>query len=232
MTAWLDRSKRDLRMARKIDGNAPSAISKPREDMSISVPAIPTPAGMDEPDANTGEAYIRKSDGTPKLKRSMNFVNIPLNEEEEAQPLEEVQIANPKYISDEDWEDLHIWVHDWFLQRIPEKHQHLVSDVNEGDIDGLLVKVFGLAARNPMEYCRTIKTKMKKSTLTVTNFDLVAHQWLLDQYELFDTINEANCIGEYKMAPTDFVDHIIDTLEPFLPSLARTYRDSVIDDRT
>jgi len=78
VTAWLDRSKRDLRMARNIDGNAPSAIFKPREDMFISVPAMPTPAGMDEPDANTGEAYIRKSDGTPKLKGSMNFVNIPL----------------------------------------------------------------------------------------------------------------------------------------------------------
>ena len=68
MTAWLDRSKRDLRMARKVDGNAPSAIFKPREDMFITVPAIPTPAGMDAPNAHSGEAYIRKSDGTPKLK--------------------------------------------------------------------------------------------------------------------------------------------------------------------
>ena len=38
--------------------------------------------------------------------------------------------------------------------------------------------------------------------------------------------------GEYKMAPTDFVDHIIDTVEEYLPTLARSYRDSVIDGRT
>ena len=49
---------------------------------------------------------------------------------------------------------------------------------------------------------------------------------------MFATANEADSIGEYKMAPTDFVDHVIDTLEPFLPSMARTYRDSVIDGRT
>ena len=47
VTAWLDRSKRDLRMVKKVDGNPPSAIFKPRETMFINVPAIPTPAGMD-----------------------------------------------------------------------------------------------------------------------------------------------------------------------------------------
>jgi len=162
----------------------------------------------------------------------MNFVNIPLVENVDAPPLNQVQIPNPKFINDDDWEMLHEWVHDWFLQRIPAKHQHLVSDVKEGDVAGLLVKVFGLAARNPMEYCKTIKLKMKKNTLTVENFDLVAHQWILDQYEMFGTINDADCIGEYKMAPTDFVDHIIDTVEEYLPTLARSYRDSVIDGRT
>ena len=98
-------------MVRKIGNNAPSAIFKPREEMFTTVPAIPTPVGMDAPDARTGEAYIRRADGTPKLKRSMNFVNIPLVENEEAPPLEQVQIPNPKYTNDEDWEELHVWVH-------------------------------------------------------------------------------------------------------------------------
>jgi hypothetical protein len=53
------------------DGHPPSAIFQQRADMYITIPAIPTPAGMIAPDASTGEAYIRWTDGTPKLKRSM-----------------------------------------------------------------------------------------------------------------------------------------------------------------
>jgi hypothetical protein len=50
----------------------------------------------------------------------------------------------------------------------------------------------------------------------------VAHQWTLDQYEVFDmhTIQDAECMGEYKMAPTDFVEHMMDTYKPFMPSFA------------
>jgi hypothetical protein len=51
-------------------------------------------------------------------------------------------------------------------------HQHLVEDVKEGDIEDLLVKVFGLAARDPMEYCRTIKAEMKVNLPALENFDL------------------------------------------------------------
>jgi hypothetical protein len=32
---------------------------------------------------------------------------------------------------------------------------------------------------------------------------------------MFDTIQDADCRGEYKMAPMDFVDHIIDTAEEY-----------------
>jgi hypothetical protein len=117
------------------------------------------------------------------------------------------------------------WLH-------PGEYGHLVSDVKAGDLADLLVKVFGLAARDPMEYCRTIKAKMKLNKPTVKNFDLVAHQWILDQYDQFATINEADCIGEYKMAPTDFVDHIIDILEVFIPTFTRPYRDSVTNGET
>jgi hypothetical protein len=45
----------------------------------------------------------------------------------------------------------------------------------------LLVKVFGLAARNPMEHCRAIKAKMKLNMPTLENVDLIAHQWTLDR---------------------------------------------------
>jgi hypothetical protein len=39
----------------------------------------------------------------------------------------------------------------WVLARIPEQHQHLVSDVDKGGIGDLFVKVYGLAARDPKQ---------------------------------------------------------------------------------
>jgi hypothetical protein len=230
--AWLKRAKRDLKMERERKGLAPSAVFEAREGMYKTVPAIDTPAGMAPPNPATGEAYIRDNFGTPRLNRSITFVEIPLDGGAAAPALEEVTIANPKFITNEEWAELHVWVHNWFLQRIPDQHQHLVSDIKDGDLADLLVKAFGLAARDPMEYCRTIKAKMKLNMPTIKNFDLVAHQWLLDQYDLFATINEANCMERYKMAPTDFVDHIIDILEVFMPKFTRPYRDSVVNGTT
>jgi hypothetical protein len=97
-----------------------------------------------------------------------------------------------------------------------------VEDVKEGDIKGLLDKVFGLAARDPQQYCKAVKQKMKTQRLAMEAFDLMAHQWTLDQYEMFDTIQDADCMGEYKMAPTDFVEHMMKIYKPFMPSFATT----------
>jgi hypothetical protein len=68
-SAWPKRSRRDLEMQPNADGHPPSAIFQQRADMYITIPAIPTPAGMTAPDASTGEAYIRRTDGTPRPKR-------------------------------------------------------------------------------------------------------------------------------------------------------------------
>jgi hypothetical protein len=74
----------------------------------------------------------------------------------------------------------------------------------------LLDKLFGLAARDPQQYCKAVKQKMKTGHLTMETFDLMAHQWTLDQYEMFDTTQDAERMGEYKMAPTDFVEHMME----------------------
>ena len=66
-----------------------------------------------------------------------------------------------------------------------------MDGVKEGDIKDLLVKAFGLAARDPQQYCKAVKQKMKTGRLAMETFDLVAHQWTLDQYEMFDTIQDA-----------------------------------------
>ena len=85
---------------------------------------------MTEPDAAAiGEAYIRRTDGTPKLKKSINFTSPSLDDA--APAVTQVIVANLKYITDDEWTtELRAWVHTWFLQRIPDRHQHLVADVN------------------------------------------------------------------------------------------------------
>jgi hypothetical protein len=141
---------RNLEMEREVHGHPPSVIFADRAEVyAVDIPAIPTPAGMSAPTPNTGEAYIRRqSDGTPELKRSINFTAASIDEDAGTEPITMVRSANPDYVSDQLWRKLHAWVHNWILQRIPEDHQHLVGGVKKGGVKGLLVKVFGLAARS------------------------------------------------------------------------------------
>ena len=37
---------------------------------------------------------------------------------------------------------------------------------------------------------------------------------------MFDTIQDTDCMGEYKVAPTDFVEHMMEVYKPFMPSFA------------
>jgi hypothetical protein len=141
-----------------------------------------------------------------------------------ATPITSVRQPNPDYIPDTEWEELQVWVHNWFMQRIPEEHTHLVEDVREDNLDELIQKCLGLAARNPPEYCQIIKKKMKGLTLNFEVYDLVAHQWTIDQFDMYDTIQDAKCMGEYKMATSEFVENVIDTIEPFMPTFAGVYR--------
>jgi hypothetical protein len=145
--------------------------------MYIDIPAIPAPAEMPEPtpNTNTGEAHIiRQNDGTPELKRSLNFT-ASVEENAGREPITMVRSTNPDYVTDQVWKKLHVWVHNWVLQRTPEEHQHLVEGVKEGDIKDLLNKVFGLAARDPQQYCKAVKQKMKTGRLAMETFDLMAH---------------------------------------------------------
>jgi hypothetical protein len=99
---------------------------------------------------------------------------------------------------------LKTWVHHWVMTRIPEQHQHLVGAVVKGDVDDLLVKVYRTAAAHgPKRYRKAIKTRRKSNQLDFRNFNLMAHQWVLDQYEYFDTIQDAECDGEHKMPIMD-----------------------------
>ena len=92
-----------------------------------------------------------------------------------------ITIANPHFTPTATTRKLKTWVpgvHHWILTRIPEQHQHLVNDVVKGDIDDLLVKAHGLAAREPKRYRKAIKTRMKSNQLDFRNFNPMAHQWM------------------------------------------------------
>jgi hypothetical protein len=115
-----------------------------RAEMYVDIPAIPAPPGMPAPTPNTGGAcYVRQRDGTPESKRSINFT--PSVEEESRQgtePITMVRSTNPEHVSDQLWRKLHVWVHNWVLQRTaPEEHQHSVDGVKKGGAKGLLVSV-------------------------------------------------------------------------------------------
>jgi hypothetical protein len=59
--------------------------------------------------------------------------------------------------------------------------------------------------------------------LDFETFDATAHQRVLDQYELFDTVQDAACPGEYKMPESEFVTHITSSLEEHMPKFAELY---------
>jgi hypothetical protein len=98
--AWLKRTKRDLKMERDVHGHPPSVIFLNRAEMYIDIPAIPAPAGMPAPTPNTGGAYIRQSDGTPELKRLLNFTPS-VEENAGTEPVTVVRSTNPDYVNDQ-----------------------------------------------------------------------------------------------------------------------------------
>jgi hypothetical protein len=73
---------------------------------------------------NTGEAYIRQSDGTPELKKPLNFT-ASIESDAGRESITMVRSTNPEYVTDQVWEKLHVWVHNWILQRIPEVRKNI-----------------------------------------------------------------------------------------------------------
>jgi hypothetical protein len=67
---------------------------------------------------------------------------------------------------------------------------------------------------------------MKSNPLDFRSSNLMAHQWVLDQYEYFDTIQDADCDGSYnyEMLECDFVDHVMDALGQHMPKFVGIYR--------
>ena len=65
---------------------------------------------------------------------------------------------------------------------------------------------------------------MTKLPLDFDSFNLLGHQWVLDQFEIYGTIQDANCDGTHKMPECDFVDIVVDKPELLMPKFIDIYR--------
>ena len=196
--------------------------------MSIDCLTMDTPEGMTTSEA--GSYYTMATDGTPTTRRHIFYAPAAIAEAETAEnqqaPVrpDSIQIPNPEFIPDYRWKQLRKWVHCWFAARIPEQHRHLINDVIDGDIEDLLKKVYGMAARDPATYCKMLKTKMTKLPLDFDSFNVLGHQWVLDQFEIYGTTQDASCDGTHKMPECDFVDIVVDKPELLMPKFIDIYR--------
>jgi hypothetical protein len=243
VSAWIRKIKNDLVLNKDIYGHPPSIVfEKPAPQyMKAKIIDPTTMPGDEAPDKS--HSYIEAPDGTPTLRRHIDFSPPDTNGASAALGVAAtllnmgtpgtgddnyLTVVNPDYIPPPTMRKIRVWVHHWIMARIPEQHLHLVNDVVKGDIEDLLVKVYGLAAREPKKYCKVIKTRMKSNQLNFRTFNLMIHQWILDQYEYFDTIQGAICSGEHKMPECDFVGHIMDQMEEYMPKFVEIYRPGVL----
>jgi hypothetical protein len=235
VSAWVKRTKNDLALVKGMYGHPPSIVFERPADKLIEVTAMDPPAGYNTPEQ--GHAYVLAADGTPAIKRNLSLSppdttkrhakhttgagtgTTEAGSSSNAAPSpgarpDQIMTPNPDYIPEGTMKmkKTRAWVHHWVLARIPEHHQHLViNDVDKGDIEDLFMRVYGLAARDPKRYCnKAIKTRMEGLPLDFRSFNLMAYQWVLDQYEYFDTTQDAKCgDGTCKIPECDLVDLVV-----------------------
>jgi len=223
--AWYTRSKLELSLQRQRFGNNPADVFQDREPMFNIVDTIEPPIGGDNANPDIGEAWINRPDGTPTIKKTLNFtpsvdLNIANNHEP---PLAQIQIANKKYIDDKTWDEMRIYAQNFMMARIPDDHMHLVADVKSGDLEDFAVKIFGMSATNPKEFTKTMKMKIINNVISPHTFDRTAYRWLLDQYKVYGNIVSTDCDGSHKMPESDFMEIIVNELSKFIPTFTNIY---------
>jgi hypothetical protein len=243
VSAWIKKTKNDLVLNKDIYGHPPSIVFERPATQYMKARIIDPDTIPGYPPQGDNHSYIAAPNGTPALRRHIDFsppgtngastglgvastlLNLGTPGTGDANYL---TVLNPDYIPPPTMRKIRTWVHHWIIARIPEQHLHLVNDVVKGDIEDLLIKVYGLAAREPKKYCKVIKTRMKSNQLNFRNFNLMIHQWILDQYEYFDTTQDAICSGDHKMPECDCVGHIMDQMEEYMPKFVEIYRPGVL----
>ena len=152
VAAWVKRTRRDLELEKDIYGHPPSVVFETRQEKFIEQETIEVPHGFSPPP--TGHFYVTDENGTPQTKRHLSFTpaateqvggwnGVSLTSSVDSGDTDRpdrIEIPNPEYITDKVFFRLKKWVHNWILSRIPDRHQHLVSDVAKGDLDDLFVK--------------------------------------------------------------------------------------------
>jgi hypothetical protein len=196
--------------------------------MYTNVETIATPVGRDEADPDVGEAWIERPDGTPTIKKTLNFtpsVDLSLADTHEP-PLAVIQIVNKNYIDDRTWHAMRIFAQNFMKSRMSDGHLHLVQDVKSGDLDDFAVKIFGMSATNPKEFTKTMKTKIVNNRILPSTFDNTGYRWFLDQCKVYANIVSTDCDGSYKMPESDFLEAIINELSMYIPTFTKLYDDA------
>ena len=149
VSAWIRKMKNDLVLNKDIYGHPPSIVFEIPASQYIKVKVIdPTtiPGYEESWDRElTSHSYIEAPDGTPTLRRHIDFSPSPdTNGASAALGVAAtllnmgtpgtgddnyLTVVNPDYIPPPTMRKLKTWVHHRVLTGIPEQHQHLVNDV-------------------------------------------------------------------------------------------------------
>ena len=96
------------------------------------------------------------------------------------------------------------------------------------------VKVIaGLAARNPQQYCKAVKQKIKTNPLAMETWKRSIWwrtNWCWINLKCSIPPKMQSAMGGYKMTPTDFIEHMMGTYKKFMPSSVTVYDHSPLQD--
>ena len=166
------------------------------------------------------------------LAENDNLAGTPQQEIMFAMPVTGMHmIANPAYIDDEKWKEQRRAITRFYRTRIPTQYKHLVSQIQEGDVDGMKTALLGVARNDPKKHAKAVRMKiMKKNSamLKFSNYNSFIHSWLQLMRDDFGIIKTIKCCpagirGEdcgHKMNEDEFVKGCMTTIRIFTPSMA------------
>ena len=125
---------------------------------------------------------------------------------------------NPDYISDTDWNDLCEFVTAKIRSRIPEKHYHLISTVEQRDVVGMQEALYGPVAKDSLLIMAELEAEIRQRPL-VSNAQIpiwIDHQLTMFKF-LQELVKSKGKVGEaqlYIMREDDFAKLIADVAVP------------------
>ena len=94
---------------------------------------------------------------------------------------------NPDYISDTDWNDICDFVTAKIRSCIPEKHYHLISNVEQTDVVGIQKALYGPVAKDSFLFIAELEAEIRQRPL-VSNAQIPI--WIDHQLTMFKHLQE------------------------------------------